>query len=137
MSMNIPTSLVMMALVATFNLATGTFLLFGKKEFAIKAVLPVALFVLALASKNNCACKPSSVKNGHLSRHKVANVLKRYCEDRTGRPVCLPDLAPNGVYMTAQSPGRPCALTAHFHPYRRKTAVSFCCTCLGVASTSR
>ena len=52
MSMNIPTSLVMMALVATFNLATGTFLLFGKKEFAIKAVLPVALFVLALASKN-------------------------------------------------------------------------------------
>ena len=27
-------------------------------------------------------------------------------------------LAPDGVYMTAQSPGRRCALTAPFHPYR-------------------
>ena len=27
-------------------------------------------------------------------------------------------LAPDGVYMTAQSPGRRCALAAPFHPYR-------------------
>ena len=34
--------------------------------------------------------------------------------------MCSLHLAPNGVYMTAQSPGRRCALTAPFHPYRNK-----------------
>ena len=32
--------------------------------------------------------------------------------------MCSLHLAPDGVYMTAQSPGRRCALTAPFHPYR-------------------
>ena len=66
----------------------------------------------------SAACKPGSVENGHLSRRKVANALKRYCGNRTGRPMCPRNLAPDGVYMTAQSPGRRCALTAPFHPYR-------------------
>lgn len=52
MSMNIPASLVVMALVATFSLTTGAFLLFTVKEFAVKAVLTVGLFALALASRS-------------------------------------------------------------------------------------
>ena len=49
--------------------------------------------------------------------------------------MCFQDLAPDVVYMTDESPGRRCALTAPFHPYRINTAVSLCCTCIGVAST--
>ena len=66
----------------------------------------------------SAACKPGSVENGHLSRREVANALKRYCGNRTGRPISSLHLAPDGVYRTAQSPGRRCALTAPFHPYR-------------------
>ncbi len=66
----------------------------------------------------SAACKPGSVENGHLSRREVANALKRYCGNRAGSPVRSLHLAPDGVYMTAQSPGRRCALAAPFHPYR-------------------
>ena len=66
----------------------------------------------------SAACKPGSVENGHLSKREVASALKRYCGNRTGRPMRSLHLAPDGVYMTAQSPGRRCALTAPFHPYR-------------------
>ena len=52
MSINIPASLVVMALVATFSLTTGAFLLFTVREFAAKAVLTVGLFALALASRS-------------------------------------------------------------------------------------
>ena len=68
--------------------------------------------------RQSAACKPGSVENGHLSRREVANALKRYCGNRAGRPVRSLHLAPDGVYMTAQSPGRRCALAAPFHPYR-------------------
>ena len=68
----------------------------------------------------SAACKPGSVENGHLSKRKVANALERYCGNRTGRPMRSLHLAPNGVYMTVQSPDRRCALTAPFHPYRAK-----------------
>ena len=68
--------------------------------------------------QQSAACKPGSVENGHLSRREVANALKRYCGNRAGSPVRSLHLAPDGVYMTAQSPGRRCALAAPFHPYR-------------------
>ena len=42
----------------------------------------------------------------------------RYCGNRAGSPVRSLHLAPDGVYMTDESPGRRCALTAPFHPYR-------------------
>ena len=35
-----------------------------------------------------------------------------------GQPCVPPHLAPDGVYMTDESPGRRCALTAPFHPYQ-------------------
>ena len=71
-----------------------------------------------LFMRSSAACKPGSVENGHLSWRKVASALKRYCGNRTGSPMRSLHLAPDGVYMTAQSPGRRCALTAPFHPYR-------------------
>ena len=36
----------------------------------------------------------------------------------------LHDVAPNRVYMAAQSPARRCALTAPFHPYRKSGGIS-------------
>ena len=65
-------------------------------------------------------CKPSSVLGDHLSRQSVTVTLKRYYGNGTGRPICLLHLAPDVVYMTDESPGRRCALTAPFHPYRYK-----------------
>ena len=72
----------------------------------------------------SAAYKPSSVENGHLSRRPVAWPLKRRLG--TGRAALyVPDyLAPSGVYMTDQSPGRRCALTAPFHPYRLLGGIS-------------
>jgi len=72
--------------------------------------------------------------NGHLSRRIVANALKRLLKARRAAyAFCY--LAPSGVYRTDKSPCRRCALTAPFHPYRINSAVYFCCTLLGVAST--
>ena len=50
-AMNMPTSMMVMALVAAFNLFTGAFLLFKVKEFVVKAILTAGVFVFAFASK--------------------------------------------------------------------------------------
>jgi len=69
-------------------------------------------------------CKPSSVLNGHLSTLPVARLLKRRLKAERAVPYASGYLAPGGVYMTDQSPGRRCALTAPFHPYRLLGGIS-------------
>ena len=84
----------------------------------------------------SAVCKPSSVL---MTIYLRASSPMRSSDtaEADGQPCVPPHLAPDGVYMTDESPGRRCALTAPFHPYQIALAVSLCCTCLGVASTSR
>ena len=84
----------------------------------------------------SAVCKPSSVL---MTIYLRASSPMRSSDtaEADGQPYVPPHLAPDGVYMTDESPGRRCALTAPFHPYQITLAVSLCCTCLGVASTSR
>ena len=93
------------------------------------------------------ACKPNSVPpskseggDDHPSRTAVARRLQRPTRERSRTPLaahvarCAPlfGLAPGGVCPAAPFPGRRCALTAPFHPYRLgprpATAVCFCGT---------
>ena len=69
-------------------------------------------------------CKPSSVVNGHLSMQPVTRLLERWSEAKRAVSYASIYLAPGGVYMTGQSPGRRYALTAPFHPYRLLGGIS-------------
>ena len=69
-------------------------------------------------------CKPSSVVNGHLSMQPVTRLLERWSEAKRAVSYASIYLAPGGVYMTGQSPGRRCALTTPFHPYRLLGGIS-------------
>ena len=64
--------------------------------------------------------KPDSVENGHLSRRTVADALQPPPRGLPGKHCPLRGVAPDRVYITGLSPTGGCALTAPFHPYRRK-----------------
>ena len=61
--------------------------------------------------------KPSSVVDGYLSRRRIAPCAQAAFRNTPGRRIVTVSVAPNRVYMAAQSPARRCALTAPFHPY--------------------
>ena len=64
-------------------------------------------------------CKPSSVKDGHLSGMSVAGHLKRPNPGSSAGRLILPlfGLSPGGVYLAGQSPDRWWSLTPPLHPY--------------------
>ena len=65
----------------------------------------------------SAVCKPSSVL---MTIYLRASSPMRSSDtaEADGQPYVPPHLAPDGVYMTDESPGRRCALTAPFHPYQ-------------------
>jgi len=72
------------------------------------------------------SCGPPGNSAGPASGPRVAAVCPLF------------DLAPGGVYLAGRSPGRWCALTAPFHPYRPARAgwrSALCGTVLRVAPT--
>ena len=82
--------------------------------------------------------KPGSVLDGHLSRPRVTARLKR--SRRTRRAAVMPPLhlAPGGVYSAELLPDpRVSSYLAFPSLPSERTAVYFCCTFLGVASTGR
>jgi hypothetical protein len=91
------------------------------------------------------ACKPSSVPLAGrqpslwgASYLAPLATLPGRSADHVNSP--LFGLAPGGVYLADQSPGRWCALTAPFHPYSsryREERFNFCGTFLGVTPTGR
>ena len=77
-------------------------------------------------------CKPGSVIDSHLSRRTVAGTLQPPSRKQSGKPCFLCGVAPDRVYSIGHSRADGCALTAPFHPCRRRRepppAVYFCCT---------
>ena len=84
----------------------------------------------------SAVCKPSSVL---MTIYLRASSPMRSSDtaEADGQPCVPPHLAPDGVYMTDESPGRRCALTAPFHPYLNEEAVYLCCTFPEVAFGGR
>ena len=81
-------------------------------------------------------CKPGSVFDSHLSKRAVAGALQPPRE-RTGRPI-----APIPVLLRIEFTASTCLhatseLLPHFSTLTDCSAVYFCCTGLGVASTGR
>ena len=68
------------------------------------------------------ACKPGSVEDSHSSRAYVAVRLKRPTREQRGPRLMLPYLVLLRVGFTLPPalPQARCALTAPFHPYRRR-----------------
>ena len=68
------------------------------------------------------ACKPGSVVNSHSSRACVAAHLKRPTREQRGPRLMLPYLVllRVGFALPPALPQARCALTAPFHPYRRR-----------------
>ena len=84
-------------------------------------------------------CKPSSVVYGHLSRRIVADAFERYSRRTSGEQpyaTCAQSCTGRGLHGTPRCRGvgellPPLSILADC------SAVCFCCTILGVASTGR
>ena len=85
----------------------------------------VGLFREGVWKNAEWACKPNLVAppEGGVAAIHLGDALRRRSSDLPGCPArraaasSLFGLAPDGVYQTATSPRRRCALTAPFHPY--------------------